>query len=78
MSNWNTNSPQTSRISFLSGYLSDENIIKKYFKMTGRLHDFTTLTPLKNNVFLGNMTVKHKNVPNIRGTDFFYSIYNKH
>ena len=34
--NWNTNSPQTSRISFLSGYLSDENVVKNYFKITGR------------------------------------------
>ena len=45
MSNWNNNSPQTYRISFLSGYLSDENVVKKYFKITGRWYDFTTLTP---------------------------------
>ena len=32
MSSWNNNSPQTYRISFLSGYLSDENVVKKYFK----------------------------------------------
>ena len=43
--NWNTNLPQTSRISFLSGYLSDENVVKKYFKITGKSYDFTTLTP---------------------------------
>ena len=51
MSNWNTNSPQTSRISFLSGYLPDENVVKKYFKITGRSHDFTTLIPLKKKCF---------------------------
>ena len=78
MSNWNTNSPQISKILFLSGYLSDANVVKKYFKITGRSHDFTTLAPLKKNIFLGNTTVKHKNAPNIRGTDFLYSIYNKH
>ena len=78
MSNWNNNSPQTYRISFLSGYLSDENVVKKYFKITGRWYDFTTLTPFLKNVFLGNISEKHKNAPNIRGADFLYSIYKKH
>ena len=78
MSNWNTNSPQNSRISFLSRYLSDENVVKKYFKITGRSYDITILSPFKKNVFLGNISEKHENAPNIRGTDFLYSIYKKH
>ena len=45
MSNWNTNSPQTSGISLLSRYLSDENVVKKCFKITGISYDFTILTP---------------------------------
>ena len=49
--NWNNNSPQTSTISLLSGYLSDENVVKKYFKITGRFYDFTTLIPFLKKCF---------------------------
>ena len=69
---FNNSANDNSRISFLAGYLYDEKKIKDFFNITNS-YDFTTLTTIRENLFLIKLTKKHNKYPVIKGLDFFFS-----
>ena len=58
-------------------YLEDIILLKKYFKISGKIFDFTSLPMLKKHQWLGEYSISrnHKSSPNITGFDDLYSIY---
>ena len=65
-----------SRLSFLIGYLFDEQKVINYFRIRDSF-DFKRLSILRKNIFIGNLTNGQFERPLPRGTDNFYSIGNK-
>ena len=59
------------------GYLENTSLLKKYFKISGKIFDFTSLPMLKKHQWLGEYSISrnHKSSPNITGFDDLYSIY---
>ena len=64
-------------ISFLMGYLENTNLLKKYFKISGKIFDFTSLPILKKHTWMGEYSIaqNHRSAPHHRGLDDLYSIY---
>ena len=71
--NWqfNNSANDNSRIPFLFVYLYDEKKIKDFFNISNS-YDFTTLTTIRKNLFLIELTKKHNKYPVIKGLDFFF------
>ena len=59
---FNNSANDNSRISFLVGYLYDEKKIKDFFNITNSF-DFTTLTTIRKNLLLIELTKKHNKYP---------------
>ena len=59
---FNNSANDNSRISFLVGYLYDEKKIKDFFNITNSF-DFTTLTTIRKNLLLLELTKKHNKYP---------------
>ena len=74
--NWKKNNSgiDSSRLSFLIGYLYDETKLKRMLKKTGSTHDFTSMTPEVKTKFLYDLTREnHASTPNSGNSDEFYS-----
>ena len=74
--NWkkNISGIDSSRLSFLIGYLYDETKLKRMLKKTGSTHDFTSMTPEVKTKFLYDLTREnHVSTPNSDNSDEFYS-----
>ena len=73
--------PNTSNgiISFSMAYLENIILLKKYFKISGKIFDFTNLPILKKHQWLGEYSVSqnHKTAPNILGFDDLYSMFSR-
>ena len=56
--NWKKNNSgiDSSRLSFLIGYLYNETKLKRMLKKTGSTHDFTSMTPEVKTKFLYDLT----------------------
>ena len=67
---FNNSANDSSRISFLVECLYDEKKIKDFFNITNSYH-FTTLTAIRKNLFLTELTKKHNKYPVIKGLHFF-------
>ena len=78
--NWKKNNSglDSSRLSFLIGYLYEEDKLKRLLKITGSSHDFTSMSPEVKTKFLYDLTrEKHASTPNSGNSDEFYSGINK-
>ena len=73
---FNDSSTGKSRISFLVGYLYDNQKIMNYFKIKDSF-DFKRLSILRKNVFTGNLTNGQFENPLLKGSDNFYLVGNK-
>ena len=74
----NNSGLDSSRLSFLIGYLYEEDKLKRLLKITGSSHDFTSMSPEVKTKFLYDLTrEKHASTPNSRNSDEFYSGINK-
>ena len=63
-----------SRLSFLIGYLYEEDKLKRLLKITGSSHDFASMSPEVKTKFLYDLTrEKHASTPNSGNSDEFYS-----
>ena len=63
-----------SRLSFLIGYLFEEEKLKRLLKITGSSHDFTSLIPEEKTKLLYDLTIEnHASTPNSGNSDEFYS-----
>ena len=64
-------------ISFLMGYLENISLLKKYFKISDKIFDFTSLPILKKHTWMGEYSIarNHRLAPYHRGFDDLYSIY---
>ena len=69
---FNNSANDNSRISFLVQYLYDKKKIKDFLNITNS-YDFITLTTIRKNLFLIELTKKHNKYPVIKGLDFFFS-----
>ena len=76
--NWKFNNSSTdkSRISFLVGYLDNNQKVLKYFKINDSF-DFKRLSILRKNVFIGNLKNGQFENPLAKGSDNFYLVGNK-
>ena len=64
----------SSRLSFLIGYLYDETKLKRILKKIGSTHDFTSMTPEVKTKFSYDLTREnHVSTPNSDNSDEFYS-----
>ena len=73
--NWQKNNSgiDSSRLSFLIGYLYEEEKVKRLLKITGLKHDFTSMTPEEKTKFLDDLTREsHASTPNSGNSDEFY------
>ena len=57
----NNSANDNSRLSFLVGYLYDEKKVKDFFNITNS-YDFTSLTVMRKNSFLMELTKMHNNI----------------
>ena len=75
---WKFNNSPTdkSRISFLIGYLYDEQKLINYFKIRDSF-DFKRLSFLRKKIFIGNLTDGQFEKPLPRGSNNFYSVGNR-
>ena len=64
-------------ISFFMGYLERIDLLKKYFKISGRIFDFGTISTERRNQWLGEFSVmrNHRLAPYNRRFDDLYSLY---
>ena len=61
----NNSGLDSSRLSFLIGYLYEEDKLKRLLKITGSSHDFTSMSPEVKTKFLYDLTrEKHASTPN--------------
>ena len=74
--NWkkkNNSCLDRSRLSFLIGYLYEEDKLKRLLKITGSSHDFTSMSPEVKTKFPYDLTrEKHASTPNSSNSDEFY------
>ena len=66
----NNSANDNSRLSVLVVYLYDEKKVKDFFNITNS-YDFTSLTVMRKNSFLMDLTKMHNKCPTIKGLDFF-------
>ena len=73
--NWELNKSATNgRISYLIGYLENENLMKSMLGIKGSSFDFTTLSAEVKTSYLYRLTkFVHYRKPNTKNNDFFYS-----
>ena len=59
------------------GYLENISLLKKYFKISGKIFDFTSLPILKKHTRMGEYSIarNHRSAPYHHGFDDLYSIY---
>ena len=69
---WPKNKPFIGRISYLMGYLYNENHVKSLLGITGSSFDFTTLTNSRKNAFLNS--IAHNKV-NSSGFNYLESLF---
>ena len=64
-------------ISFSMAYLENIILLKRYFEISGKIFDFTSLPVLKKHQWLGEYLVSrnHKTARNILGFDDLYSMF---
>ena len=68
------NESNKARISYLIGYLENENLMRSMLGITGSSHDFTTLPAEVKSSYLHRLTRHlHHGKPNTKGNGYFYS-----
>ena len=64
-------------ISFSMGYLENITLLKNYYKISGKIFDFTSLPISKKHEWFGDYSIcwNHRSLPYKRGFDDLYSTY---